>query len=89
MPIKNLKVEALIKPDASYTWFSYTGPELKASNDKGRKLTLEKGEKFGVRKSSNGKSIRLITVKEGPTKVFTCDQDMAQLLAKRCKPTKG
>lgn len=83
------KETALVKPDASYTWFSYNGPELNASNDKGRKLTLKQSDKFGVRKSSNGKNIRLITKRDGPNKVFTCDPDMAQLLSKRCKPSKG
>lgn len=80
---------ALVKPDAAYIWFSYNGPELNAANDKGRKLSLIQGDKFGVRKSANGKSIRLITKTDGPTKVFTCDEHMAQLLAKRCKPSKG
>ena len=57
-------------------------------NDAKRTLHLEPGDKFGVRKSSNGKYIRLITERDGPTKVFTVEMDVAQHLGKQCKPTK-
>lgn len=94
MPITKLStaseapVTAAPKDEDAYTWFTYTGKPLNAMNDKGRTLNIVKGEKFGVRKSGSGKAIRLVTKRMGPTKVFTCDPAMAQLLAKNCKPYK-
>ena len=76
------------KDAAAYDWFTYTGKPLTAENDKGRKLELKNGDKFGVRKSSNGKHIRLVTGAGGPGKVFTCDLPLATLLGKRCKPAR-
>ena len=89
MTASRAHMTAAIKGEEAYVWFLYTGPSLHAANDKGRTLSLEKGDKFGVRKSANLKSIRLITQEGGPNKVFTCDAEMAALLAKRCKPTKA
>ena len=78
-----------IKTEEEYSWMIYTGAEIHAANDKGRNLILHKGDKYGARKSSNGKQIRLITEEGGPTKVFTCDAELAALLAKRSKPVKA
>ena len=89
MAIKALQtVVARIKTEDEYEWFVYAGAEIHASNDKGRNLILHKGDKYGARKSSNGKQIRLITEEQGPTKVFTCDAELAELLAKRSKVAK-
>jgi hypothetical protein len=89
MAIKALQtVVARIKTEDEYEWFVYAGAEIHASNDKGRNLILHKGDKYGARKSANGKQIRLITEEQGPTKVFTCDAELAELLAKRSKVAK-
>ena len=79
------KEEARIKGDEAYDWFTFTGKSIEAENDRGRTLRLSKGEKFGARKSSNGKQIRLVTEKDGVNKVFTCDMGLATYLGKNCK----
>lgn len=76
------------KDAAAYDWYEYTGKPLSAANDKGRKLSLKKGDKFGVRKSGNGKHIRLVTGAGGPGQVFTCELSLATLIGKRCKPAR-
>ena len=58
-------------------------------NEARRTVSLQKGDKFGVRKSSDGKNIRLITEKDGPNKVYTCDLPTAQYLGKRCQPVQA
>lgn len=77
-----------IKGADEYAWMKYTGQPIAATNDKGRTLKLQTGDVYGARKSSNGKHLRLITLKDGPTKVFTVDEELASLLGKRSKPTK-
>jgi hypothetical protein len=79
---------ARIKTEGEYQWFTFTGKNLDAGNDKGRTLSLANGDNFGARKSSNGKQIRLVTEKGGVNKVFTCDADLATYIAKNCKPWK-
>lgn len=81
-------IQARVKGEDEYEWFKYMGPAIQSTNDYGRKLFLNTGMKYGARKSSSGKQIRLITEHEGPTKVFTCDAELAALLAKRSKPAK-
>lgn len=83
------KEEARIKGDDEYSWFQFTGAKIEATNDKGRTLRLVKDDKFGARKSSNGKLIRLVTEKDGLTKVFTCDMDLAVYLGKNCKQVRA
>ena len=81
---------ARIKDGSEYSWMEFTGSPIEATNDKGRTLKLNKGDKYGARKSSTGggKFIRLVTEKDGLNKVFTCDQDLAAYLGKNSKPTK-
>ena len=66
------KEEARIKGDDEYQWFTFTGKSIEAENDRGRTLRLSKGEKFGARKSSNGKQIRLVTEKDGVRQELHC-----------------
>lgn len=75
------KVEASVKPESNYDWFIYKGKRPVVLNFRGHDVNVEKGQKFGVRKSANGKQIRLIFPKD-PTRVFTLTSDQANQLAK-------
>lgn len=79
------KVGARVKGDDEYSWCIFKGKPLEVTNDKGRTLRLATGDKYGARKSSSGKQIRLVTEKDGLTKVFTCDADLAAYLGKNSK----
>lgn len=79
-------VESLVKPDSSYQWFQYRGKALLLKSKLGTTYTLQKGESFGVRKSSSGKQIRMIIQELGPSKVFTLDLETAQKLARTSIP---
>jgi hypothetical protein len=74
---------ARIKGEDEYDMFTYKGPSLEIPF-RGITRTLEKGQRFGVRKSSSGKQIRMIF--EGdPTRVMTLDLKLAQKIAKGVK----
>lgn len=60
---------------AGYTWWTYNRPvatTIKNATGK-RAVRLKEGSEFGIRSSSNGKSVRMITRELGPTFVFTLD----------------
>jgi predicted unusual protein kinase regulating ubiquinone biosynthesis (AarF/ABC1/UbiB family) len=82
--VRRLKEIARIKGDDEYEWFKYTGSEFELSR-KGKPHSLTKGDKFGVRRSSNGKQIRLVLESLGPTFVFTLSPEDAQAIAKKAK----
>jgi len=77
-------VEALVKPETNYEFFTYSGKSPVEVSFRGKPYAIGKGVRFGVRKSTNGKSIRLIFPNE-PTRVFTIDLPTAQKLAKGVK----
>jgi hypothetical protein len=64
-----------------YQFFTYKGPKPVPVDFRGTPYQIMKGMRFGVRPSSNGKSIRLI-FPENHTRVFTIDLPTAQKLAK-------
>lgn len=72
---------ARIKDENEYDWFIFKGKKPVVLDFRGSKEAISKGDKFGVRKSSNGKNIRLIKYNE-PTRVFTLTLKQAQDLAK-------
>lgn len=77
---------ARIKGDSEYDWFKYTGNPMTVSNKAGNTHhPMSRGTVFGVRKSSNGKQIRLVFEELGLTKVFTLELSLAEYLAKNCK----
>ena len=71
-----------------YQWFTHTGKEITAMNDKGRTMHLQTGDIYGVRKSTSGKYLRLVTANQGVSKVFTLDAEVAALIAKTAKVAK-
>ena len=73
-------IKARIKGEDEYDWFSYTGPIIMLPF-RGIDIPLAKGEKFGVRKSSNGKQIRLV-MGDDLNRVFTITLEQAQAIAK-------
>ena len=74
---------ARIKDESEYDTFTYTGKPIEIPF-RGITRTLEKGQRFGVRKSSNGKQIRMIF--EGdPTRVMTLDLPLAKRIARFVK----
>lgn len=80
LKVLRMKEEARIKGDDEYNWFKYKGADIELPWRHGKTETLFKGEVFGVRWSSNGKSMRLIIKRLGTTRVFTIDQDLADTL---------
>ena len=81
-------IENAIKPEENYEFFVYTGKEPVVVEFRGKPMQIKKGDRFGVRKSSNGKQIRLVIPSWGGlTKVITLTLEQAQKLAK--KVTKG
>jgi hypothetical protein len=75
---------ARIKGEDEYDFFTYTGPMIMLPF-RGIEIPLSKGEKFGVRKSSNGKSIRLI-LGDDLNRVFTIDLETAKKIARSVGP---
>jgi hypothetical protein len=75
-------IQARILPEGTYDWFTYKGNKPVPLNFRGKEVLVEKGMKFGVRPSSNGKNIRLI-FKDDPNRVFTISQEQANKLAKK------
>lgn len=74
---------ARIKPESDYEMFTYKGKTIDIPF-RGITRPLTKGQRFGVRKSSNGKQIRMIF--EGdPTRVMTLDLALGQKIAKGIK----
>jgi len=66
-----------IIPADKYNWLTYNhsvATTLVAKNQK-HTVTLIKGLKWGWRKSSNGKEVRIIVEEFGPTIVFTVTVD--------------
>jgi len=74
-------LNARIKPESDYQFFTYKAAKPVVVNFRGNPIVIDKGTKFGVRKSSNGKHIRLIRPNE-PTRVITIDLKTAEDLAK-------
>lgn len=73
---------ARIKGTDEYEWFTYSGPTLDLQY-RGILIPLAKGQKFGVRKSSNNKDIRLV-LGDDINRVFTISLDTAKKIAKNC-----
>ena len=80
-------IEAKPRPNDAYEWFTYTGKPRDMMSGVGTPLYLRKGQVFGVRKSGDGKKIRMITEDLGPNKVFTLLPEVAADLAKHCVKT--
>ncbi len=72
---------ARIKGDDEYLWYRYTGPGIELPFRKSAH-TLSRGDVFGVRYSSDGKRMRLVTERLGLTYVFTITQAAADHLRK-------
>ena len=78
-------LESRIKPETDYQFFTYKGKEPITVEFHGNPVVIDTGMKFGVRKSSSGKLIRLVLPSMGITKVMTVDLPTAQKLAKGIK----
>jgi hypothetical protein len=81
---RRVDVEAAIKSEDVYSFFTFKGSKPVALNFRGKEEYIEKGDKFGVRKSANGKQIRLIRP-GAETRVFTLTMDQANALARGIK----
>jgi hypothetical protein len=77
-------LNARIKPESDYEFFTYNGAKPITVDFRGKPVTINKGQRFGVRPSSNGKHIRLVFPSD-PTRVITIDLETAQSLAKGVK----
>lgn len=79
-------LESAIKPEENYEFFVYTGNEPVEVEFRGKTVQVKKGDRFGVRRSSNGKQIRMVIPEWGGlTKVITLSLDQAKKLAKKVK----
>ena len=76
------RILAAIKPEENYEWFTYQGSKPVITEFRGKPVEIKKGQRFGVRKSSNGKQIRMILPRD-PNRVITLTLDQAQRLAKK------
>ena len=77
-------LKSAILPEQSYDFFTYGGSKPVVVNFRGNNIEIKNGTRFGVRKSSNGKHIRLIFPSD-PTRVITLDADTAKQLARGIK----
>jgi hypothetical protein len=68
-----LEIKAKILPPEDYLWHTYNSNEpMDITTTNGKKtIHMVKGEEFGIRPSTSGSAIRMITKKFGPTIVFT------------------
>lgn len=76
-------VAGTIKPASNYEWFTYDGSPMLV-NYRGADVKIERGQKFGVRKSGNGKQIRLV-LGDDINRVITLTLDQAKRLARNVK----
>jgi hypothetical protein len=77
-----LKIIARILPKEDYLWHTYNSSEpMDITIINGKKtIHMEKGMKFGIRPSTSGSAIRMITELLGPTIVFTLSMDQKRQL---------
>lgn len=74
-------LEAAPKDESHYDFYTYNGKEPVGVVFRGQEYTVDRGTRFGVRPSSNGKHIRMI-FPDNKNRVFTLDLPTAQKLAK-------
>ena len=77
-------IQSKIFSPSRYEWFTYVGRTPVEVSFRNKPIMIEKGMRFGVRKSVNGKDIRLIFDND-PNRVITLSLDQAQALAKGVK----
>ncbi len=77
-------VTARPRPEEAYEFFTYNGASAVAVSFRGRDIKINKGDRFGVRPSRNGKFVRLVFPND-PNRVITVDQATAERLAKGVK----
>lgn len=77
-------IESSPLKEDKYQFFTYQGKSPVPVSYRGQDFRIVRGMKFGVRKSGNGRHIRLI-FPENHTRVFTLDDSTASKLAKGCK----
>lgn len=80
-----LVINARIKRPSEYEYFTYQGARPVEVSFRGKPIMIDKGTVFGVRKSSNGKFIRLV-IGDDITRVITIDLDTAKKLARKVGP---
>lgn len=74
-------LETRVLPEHDYEFFDYKGKRAVTVMFRGKPISIQPGTRFGVRPSTNGKSIRLIFPKD-PTRVITIDLPTAKKLSK-------
>lgn len=73
---------ARILPSEDYIWHTYDSDKpMSITNKIGKKtINFERGMKFGLRPSTSGSAIRMITKEFGPNIVFTLTMDQKREL---------
>lgn len=83
----NSPISAVIKSEAHYNFFTYTGARAVNLEFRGQPVPIKNGDVFGVRPSSNKKHIRLIR-RNDPNRVITLSVEQASKLAKNVRRVK-
>jgi hypothetical protein len=78
-------LESRIKPETDYDFYTYKGKDPVTVEFRGNPVVIDTGQRFGVRKSSNGKMIRLV-LPDNVNRVLTIDIPTATKLAKGITP---
>jgi hypothetical protein len=90
--MSKLKIIARILEPSDYLWHAYDSDQPMSLTTRNGHKTIEmvKGTRYGIRPSTSGSAIRMITDKFGPTIVFTLTMDEKRaLLAKSVPAPKG
>ena len=90
--MSKLKITARILDTGDYLWHSYDSDQpMSLTTRNGHKtIEMKKGTRYGIRPSTSGSAIRMITDQYGPTIVFTLTMDEKRaLLAKSVPAPKG
>lgn len=83
----NLIVVAAPKGAEHYQYFKFIGKRAIDLPYRGIEIPLEPGQRFGVRKSRDGKKIRLV-LDDDVNRVFTLPIELANKIAKTVKVAK-
>lgn len=81
---------AKVFSEARYIWYKFNSEKpFKLTNTRGRKVSLVKGNKYGLRKATSSKGMyRFISPELGKTIIFSLTEPLAHKLMKSSIPTK-
>lgn len=86
-----LTITARILDVSDYLWHSYDSDQPMALTTRNGHKTIQmnRGTRYGIRPSTSGSAIRMITEMYGPTIVFTLTMDEKRALLAKSVPSPG